>query len=149
MVFCKNSYSQSLLAEADIKGNGTYLLAGKDLEVSVHIGAPKARNETNPIGNINSLKGLKITLNGRIISIPKICSQNIADVSSVKLERVGSSFQFWVQGGDGAEAYQVVHAFSSSQPLKCRFLPDADDQSIEPLRSQENSKLIPRMPRGK
>jgi hypothetical protein len=146
-LMCYASYAYAgAFKEADVGQAGSYALShsvyGAKGSVSITVTASKVRDKARPIGNVNSLAKLNITLNGTKLFIPKECKRQLLDVNYVRLENAASQFRFWVQGGDGSEGYQVAYTFASNQPVKCQFLPDVNEASFEPMVSQKTLQSI-------
>jgi hypothetical protein len=142
---CSSLAYATTFKESDIGRAGSFSLAhaarGSQASVLVTVTAPKEKDRTQPIGNVNSLVKLSITLNGTKLVVPKECQHKLLDINYIRLENTESLFRFWVQGGDGSEAYQVAFTFAPRQPVTCKFLPDATG-SIEPMMSQKTLKLL-------
>ncbi len=133
-------------ADADVGSKGNFSLSHSKGDAkamaSISVRAPKMKEPGRPIGNFNSLVKMNIALDGVRLSIPKECKRMLLDVNYIRLENVGALFRFWVQGGDGSEAYQVAFTFARTQPVKCRFLPDANDVAIEPMLSKKTLNAL-------
>jgi hypothetical protein len=143
--YSAHAYSGSF-ADADVSSKGTFSLSHSQGDTkamaSISVRAPKRKEPARPIGNVNSLVKMNIALDGVGLSIPKECKRMLLDVNYIRLENVGALFRFWVQGGDGSEAYQVAFTFARTQPVKCRFLPDANDVAIEPMLSKKTLNAL-------
>ena len=135
-------------AEADIGRRGSYRVSrshGNDTaSVSISVRPPKSIDAAKSVGNVNVLTRLSISLNGRALVVAGNCQRQLLDINYVRLQRSGAVFQFWIQGGDGAEAYQVAYTFARGQPIKCRFLPDGENTSIEPMLSRKTLSSLPK-----
>jgi hypothetical protein len=146
LICCAPYAYASAFKEADVGQTGSYALShsidGAKASVSITVIASKAKDKARPIGSFNSLAKLSITLSGRKLLIPKECKQQLLDVRYIRLENTVSRVQFWVQGGDGSESYQVAYTFAPNQPVKCQFLPDVNGAPFEPMVSQKTLQSI-------
>ena len=144
---CYSAYVHSeSFADADVGSKGTFSLSHSQGDTkamaSISVRAPKMKESARAIGNFNSLVTMNIALDGVRLPIPKECKRSLLDVNYIRLGNVGSLFRFWVQGGDGSEAYQVAFTFARTQAVKCRFLPDANDVAIEPMLSKKTLNAL-------